>query len=149
MQIPEPRGPISAAVIAILTSQPAESGEALNALEALVPVQLAVARDTVEDDDIPLALFCLYELHYGGLDGVDDGWEWNPGLIAVRRLLEQPFEQGLRTAARDAVPGVPSVPATGPVSDGVATVLFALAAADTGPSLSRYIAKEATLAQLK
>ena len=148
MQIPEPRGPISAAVIAILTGQATESGEALKGLEALVPAQLAMAGDIVEDDDFQLALFCLYELHYGGLDGVDDSWEWNPGLIAVRQLLEQAFEQELRTAAKAAVPEVPSVPATGPVSDGVATVLFALAAADTGPSLSRYVAKEATLAQL-
>lgn len=149
MHIPGQRGPISAAVTEILTGQPAESGEALKALQALVPAQLTKAEDIIEDDDLQLALFCLYELHYGGLDGVDDSWEWNPGLIAVRQLLEQPFEQELRAAARAAVPEVPPVPATGPVSDGVATVLFALAAADTGPSLSRYIAKEATPDQLR
>jgi hypothetical protein len=31
-------------------------------------------RREVLDDDVQLALFCLYELHYGGLAGVDDRW---------------------------------------------------------------------------
>ncbi|MDQ1059992.1 hypothetical protein QFZ23_003893 [Arthrobacter globiformis] len=46
--------------------------------------------DILNDDDIQLALFCLYELHYGGIEGVDDAWEWEPGLIALRRLLGSP-----------------------------------------------------------
>jgi hypothetical protein len=33
-------------------------------------------------------LFCLYELHYGGVDGVDERWEWHPDLIAFRSTLE-------------------------------------------------------------
>jgi hypothetical protein len=151
MQLPAPRGPISAAILAILTGHAADPpvAVAVARLQSLVPVQLDQAGDVIDDDDLQLALFCLYELHYGGLEGVDDSWEWNPGLIVVRQLLEQRFEHGLRTAAQAAVPEVPSVPATGAVSDGVATVLFALAATDTGPSLSRYVAKEATLAQLR
>lgn len=149
MHIPEPRGPISGSLFAILTGPSTQAGEALKELEALVSGQVAIAGDLVEDDDFQLALFCLYELHYGGLAGVDDSWEWNPGLITIRQLLEQPFEQELRAAATAAVPEVPPVPATGPVSDGVAAVLFALAAADTGPSLSRYVAKDATLVQLR
>lgn len=149
MHIPEPRGPISAALLAILAGQPRAKPAALAELQALVTAQLAEAEEVIENDDIQLALFCFYELHYGGLDGVDDGWEWNPGLITVRQLLEQPFERELLTAAKTAVPEVPPVPAAGPVSDGVATVLFALAAADTGPSLSKYVAKKASLAQLR
>ncbi|PTT65367.1 iron-containing redox enzyme family protein [Arthrobacter sp. HMWF013] len=149
MHIPEPRGPLSAALLAVLAGQPTEIVAALTGLPALVAARLAEADDVIEDDDIQLALFCLYELHYGGLDGVDDGWEWHPGLIAVRRLLEEPFERGLRVAAAAAVPEVPPVPAALPVSDGVATVLFALAAADTGPSLSKYVAKKATVPQLR
>ncbi|MDQ0676910.1 hypothetical protein QFZ30_000292 [Arthrobacter pascens] len=149
MQIPEPRGPISAALLAILASRPTEAEAVLTELQALVTANLAEAEDVIGDDDLQLALFCLYELHYGGLDGVDDGWEWHPGLITVRRLLERPFEQDLRHAATTAVAEVPPVPAAGPVSDGVATVLFALAAADTGPSLSKFVAKKATLDQLR
>lgn len=149
MQIPEQRGPISAALLAILAGQPADTPAGLADLQALVTPQLAETEDVIEDDDLQLALFCLYELHYGGLEGVDDGWEWHPGIIAVRRLLEKPFEQALRTAAKAAVPDVPRVPDAGPVSDGVATVLFALAASDTGPSMSKYVAKKATLPQLR
>ncbi|WP_131683022.1 iron-containing redox enzyme family protein [Pseudarthrobacter sp. YALA5] len=148
MHIPEPRGPISAALLALLADQPAEVPGALTGLPELVTAKLSETDDVIEDDDIQLALFCLYELHYGGLDGVDDGWEWHPGLIAVRRLLERPFERELRVAAASAVPVIPPVPAAGHVSDGVATVLFSLAAADTGPSLSKYVAKKATVPQL-
>jgi len=149
MHIPEPRGPISAALLAMLAGQPTASPSALAELQALVTAQLAEAEEVIENDDVQLALFCLYELHYGGLDGVDDGWEWNPGLITIRQLLEQPFERKLLAAAKTAVPEVPPLPAAGPVSDGVATVLFALAAAETGPSLSKYVAKKASLAQLR
>ena len=149
MHIPEQRGPFSAALLAILAGQPEENAAALTDLQGLASAQLAGTADVIEDDDIQLALFCLYELHYGGLDGVDDGWEWNPGLIAVRRLLEQPFEDELRRAAQAAVPEIPPVAAGSPVSDGVAKVLFALAATDTGPSLSKHVAKKATLIQLR
>lgn len=148
MHIPEQRGPVSAALLAILAGPPTDNPAGLAELHVLVAARLAVPEDVIEDDDLQLALFCLYELHYGGLDGVDDGWEWHPGLISVRRLLEQPFEQELRAAARAAVPEVPPVPAAGPGSDGVATVLFALAATDTGPSMSKYVAKKATIDQL-
>ncbi|MGM9471410.1 iron-containing redox enzyme family protein [Pseudarthrobacter sp. YS3] len=149
MHIPEPRGPISAALLAILAGRPEDIPEGLAGLPSLVTARLAEAGDVVEDEDVQLALFCLYELHYGGLDGVDDGWEWHPGVITVRRLLEQPFEQALRAASSAAVSDVPQVPAAGPVSDGVATVLFALAALDTGPSLSKHVAKKATVSQLR
>lgn len=149
MHIPEQRGPISAALLAILAGQPVDTPAGLADLHALVTSQLAEAQDVIEDDDLQLALFCLYELHYSGLDGVDDSWEWHPGMIAVRRLLEKPFEQGLRTAAKAAVPDIPQVPGAVPISDGVATVLFNLAASETGPSMSKYVAKRATLSQLK
>jgi hypothetical protein len=48
------------------------------------------------DDDRQLALYCCYELHYGGFVGVDDGWEWEPSLLGVRAVLERWFEDGLR-----------------------------------------------------
>ncbi|WP_066289814.1 iron-containing redox enzyme family protein [Arthrobacter sp. B6] len=149
MHIPEQRGPVSAALLAILAGQPEGNAAALTDLLALASARQTESADVIEDDDIQLALFCLYELHYGGLDGVDDSWEWNPGLIAVRRILEQPFEKELRREARTAVPEVPQVATGGPVSDGVANVLFALAATDTGPSLSKHVSKKATLGQLR
>ena len=34
--------------------------------------------DPLSDDDAALALYVLYELHYRGFEGVDEGWEWEP-----------------------------------------------------------------------
>ncbi|MFI6642417.1 iron-containing redox enzyme family protein [Streptomyces sp. NPDC050504] len=53
-------------------------------------------------EDLQLALYLLYELHYQGFDGVDDEKEWDPGLLALRRALEQRFLEALRT---DVPPG--------------------------------------------
>jgi hypothetical protein len=52
----------------------------------------------VMSDDYHLALYCCYELHYQGLSGIDDGWEWEPSLLELVRLLEGGFEAHLRAA---------------------------------------------------
>ncbi|MGW5046260.1 iron-containing redox enzyme family protein [Streptomyces griseoluteus] len=88
--LPQPRGDLSAAVIAALSS-----GD--TALDSTPP-------PTVDPygDDLQLALYVLYELHYRGFEGVPDELEWDPGLLAVRRALERPFLAALR---RDVPPG--------------------------------------------
>jgi len=151
MKIPDPRGPLSKALINALAVTPgSDDGSAgVEELLRLVTAQLQEAPDIIGDDDVQLALFCLYELHYSGLDGVSDEWEWEPGLIRVRRLLERPFEEALRAAAQSAAGELDLPPAAEMTSDAVADVLFGLAATDTGPSVSRYVAKKATLDQLK
>jgi hypothetical protein len=149
MKRPKPRGPLSAALLDLLTHQPGTDPESQAALHSLITGRRPLADDIIEDDDVQLTLFCLYELHYGGLDGVDDAWEWNPGLITLRLLLEEPFERALRAAAR--LSGGPLELSSGknPDSDAVADLLFGLAAQDGGPSLSRYVAKKATADQLR
>lgn len=149
MKRPNPRGPLSAALLDLLTHPPGTDPETQAALHSLIAGQPPLADDIIEDDDVQLTLFCLYELHYGGLDGVDDAWEWNPGLITLRLLLEEPFERALRAAAR--LSGGPLELPSGknPDSDAVADLLFGLAAQDGGPSLSRYVAKKATADQLR
>jgi hypothetical protein len=158
MKIPEARGPASAALFGLLAEAPGSipgtrTDAGVAALHQQVSRQLAATADVIGDDDLQLTLFCLYELHYSGLEGVSDEWEWAPGLIQVRQLLEKPFEAALRQAAAEAAgdaAGEPELPAaTQPTSDAVADVLFGLAARDTGPSLSRYVAKKASLDQLK
>lgn len=149
MRVPVTRGPVSAALLEVLTQAPDTAGPALKELENLVVRQLAEADDIIADEDIQLALFCLYELHYSGLDGASDSWEWEPALIRVRRLIEEPFEAALRTAAHEAAAGVELPEEAAMTSDAVADVLFGLAAADTGPSVSRFVARKATLDQLK
>ncbi|MYV40551.1 iron-containing redox enzyme family protein [Streptomyces sp. SID1328] len=88
--LPQPRGDLSAAVIAALIS-----GD--TALDSTLP-------PTVDPygEDLQLALYVLYELHYRGFEGVPDELEWDPGLLAVRRSLERPFLAALR---RDVPPG--------------------------------------------
>ena len=103
MKIPDARGPISRGLFRLLADGTGDDSAAqgtLRDLTELINGQLALADDIIDDGDVQLTLFCLYELHYGGLDGVDDRWEWNPGLIALRQLLEGPFELALRCVAR-------------------------------------------------
>ncbi|WP_226759617.1 iron-containing redox enzyme family protein [Arthrobacter sp. SO3] len=149
MLIPTPRGPISAGLFRLLAGSPGDDAGAHDALRDLVGAQLPLIDDIIDDGDVQLTLFCLYELHYGGLDGVTDRWEWHPGLIALRQLLEEPFERALRDAALlSAGPGLP-VSAAGLDRDAVADILFGLAAQDSGPGMSRHVAKKATLDQLR
>ncbi|MDP9697044.1 UNVERIFIED_ORG: hypothetical protein J2X79_004628 [Arthrobacter globiformis] len=149
MQIPKPRGPISSALFELLADETGNTAESLAGLHRLATTRLAGMQDIIGDDDAQLALFCLYELHYSGLDGVPDEWEWEPGLIRLRQLLEKPFEAALRTAAKEAAGEVDLPAANELTSDAVAGVLFDLAGRDTGPSVSRYVARKASLEQLR
>ncbi|MGV9881508.1 iron-containing redox enzyme family protein [Streptomyces sp. NPDC003006] len=47
-------------------------------------------------EDLQLALYVLYELHYQGFQGVSDEREWDPELLALRHALEQRFLAALR-----------------------------------------------------
>jgi hypothetical protein len=102
--------------------------------------QVATPADPLADADLQLALYLCYELHYRGLPGVADEWEWEPSLLALRRELEACFEATLR--ARVPVPPAPAGP------EEMDLALRAVAEADTGPPLSRYIEREATLEQV-
>lgn len=130
------RGPLSAALIRNLIGDE-ESDHAAQAEAAL-----ARTDDIVRDDDIQLSLFLLFASSYGALPQIDPAREWDPDLIATRRLLEDAFERALRVS----VP-VPETPEA--TVDAVGRALFALAEADTGPSLSRYVAKKATPEQAR
>ena len=136
MAVPEDRGPASATVVAALR------GGHVAGLHEAVTGATARTADVLRDEDLQLALFLLYELHYGGLAGVDDELEWSPQLIAARAVIEAAFERALRDAV---VP--PERPE--PTASAVAEALFTLTGADSGPSLSRYIARKATLEQLR
>lgn len=149
MKRPAARGPVSDALLTVLAGGPDGAAEDLELLYRLAATQLAETTDIIGDDDLQLALFCLYELHYTGLDGVPDQWEWEPDLLRVRRLLEDPFEAALRLAAAEAAQDLDLPSDAGLTSDQVADVLFGLAASDTGPSVSRYVARKASLQQLK
>ncbi|WP_239071214.1 iron-containing redox enzyme family protein [Cellulomonas chitinilytica] len=110
-------------------------------LTVLTQRVLGQAADLVTDDDVQLALYVMYELFYGGFDGVDDDWEWDPELLGVRSLVETALEKQL--LARVAVPD--DVP---PDRAAVADALFALTAPGPGPSVARFVAKKASREQL-
>lgn len=84
-RLPQPRGPLSEAVVAAL-----EDGTATALPDA------GAADAEPYGDDLQLALYVLYELHYRGFAGVDETREWDPELLRLRRALEGRFLQALR-----------------------------------------------------
>ena len=127
-RLPRPRGPLSTFVIGHLLRPPHPLGK------------LPWPPDAWDDDDLQLALYTCYELHYRSFAGVDERWEWHPELLAFRSRLEEVFEKGVAAAV-------------GPnAGDGrVEDQLWALASPNgaSGPSLSAYIAERGTLEQVR
>jgi hypothetical protein len=134
---PVPRGPLSATVLAALHAAPG----ALSGGDAIA-LDLPGAAAVLADDDLQLALYCCYELHYRGFTGVDEGWEWDPGLLAVRARLEDAFEVALREALAGWTP-----PRAEAATMDVA--LRAIADADDFPSLARHLETRGTAAQFR
>src|SRR3954451_19638839 len=120
-RLPEPRGPVSEALFAALRRP---------------PQPIAEPADEVEFEDLQLALYCCYELHYRGFEGVDDAWEWDPGLLAFRAELERQFEADVR-----ALGGAPDEP---PDPETIDVALREVMHADDAPSVSTFIEREAT-----
>ncbi|RSN24022.1 hypothetical protein DMC63_05465 [Streptomyces sp. WAC 05977] len=89
-RLPEIRGPLSAAVVDTLAGGRRDDFD----LEA------ATDADPF-GEDLQLALYVCYELHYQGFDGVDPEWEWDSRLLGFRSVLEHAFLDGIRAA----VPG--------------------------------------------
>ncbi|MFW5471213.1 iron-containing redox enzyme family protein [Knoellia sp. CPCC 206435] len=81
-RLPTARGPISRAVIDHC------SGRALP-----LPAEVSVADPYGED--LQLALYVCYELHYRGFDGVPDAMEWDLPLLGLRLELEEVFLEAL------------------------------------------------------
>jgi hypothetical protein len=129
--LPEPRGERSALLLEHLDDE-------LHALPTAPPVN---GVDPLTDDDLHLALYLCYELHYRGLPGVDERWEWEPSLLALRREWEAVFESGLLAAIGPPVAGDVAWPE-------MDLALRAVIDADDGPSLSRHLERDGTLDQM-
>ena len=129
--LPTPRGPLTELLIAELVREP----------HALPPVTTEPAADPLADEDLQLALYMCYELHYRGIPSVDERWEWAPSLVGVRGALEEQFERALM----DAVPFTgDAVPA-----DELDRALRSIEEDDEGPSLSSYVRARATLEEVR
>jgi hypothetical protein len=131
MRLPAPRGPLSSALAEHLFAPPHSV--------RVWPEVGGRTSDAVVDEDLQLALFICYELYYGGFAGVDARWEWQPSLLALRAALEDTFEQTLI--------GLVGTDQTPPVE--VPARLFEMTAAEYGPSLSRFMQRDATLGQFR
>jgi hypothetical protein len=128
--LPEPRGPITSSLFRALVQGPgAPLASHLGSLSG----------DTLADDDLQLALYICYELHYAKLEGVNERWEWTPSLLGFRAMLEARFQSGL-----DALVS----PSSSEESLDVGGSLQRLVAADSGPSLSRYVETQASQREL-
>ncbi len=72
--LPNPRGPLSTALIAYLR------GDASS-----LPCRPVRTRDGIADEDLQLALYCCYELHYRGFESVSAVREWDADVIRFPR----------------------------------------------------------------
>jgi len=130
--LPSARGPLSERLTGRLRGRPPG---------ALPAAAIPSGADPLADDDLHLALYLCYELHYRGLPGVDERWEWEPALLRWRAGLEEAFERALRAAVP--VPAPPADPAAMDVA------LRAIADADDGPALARHVEARATREQVQ
>ena len=131
MRLPAPRGPLSESLVRDLATRPTLSAGTVQSAARLADE----VTDVLTDEDLQLSLASCYELHYRGFDDVDEGWEWDPDLLAVRRELEQRHLAGLQAL----------VPAPTVSDDPIDQQLAAVIAADDGPSLSRWLARDGQL----
>ncbi|MGI8520198.1 MAG: iron-containing redox enzyme family protein [Actinomycetota bacterium] len=126
MFLPDPRGPLSRHLLERLVQSPHDFPSP--------PPE----GDPLEDDDFHLALYLCYELHYRGLTGVSEAWEWNPSQIAFRQSLEVRFEDALRSR----------IPVESSNGD-IAARLRAVTETDSHPSLADYMRFKSTIEQFK
>ncbi|HEX5989228.1 MAG TPA: iron-containing redox enzyme family protein [Solirubrobacterales bacterium] len=130
IELPPPRGPLSEQLFEALEAP---------AHDRLDPPGAIDCADPVVDDDLQLALYVAYELHYTSIRGVDERWEWSPALLAFRGALERPFEDAVAALVQ---------PAEAAELESVGAALQRIVAEDPGPPLSRYMEAQGTREQM-
>ncbi|MDQ1444575.1 MAG: hypothetical protein QOI20_1039 [Acidimicrobiaceae bacterium] len=140
--LPAARGPVSAAVLSALTEAPGSW--------PVAPTPVIPANHTSwEDEDLQLVLYCCYELHYRGFQGVDEAWEWDPDLLRVRADLERWFDAALHDLVGPHTGPPPPAPTPRPDPIPVPDQIRAAIAEAEGPSLSAYLEGQGTSAQMR
>ncbi|MBW3556207.1 MAG: iron-containing redox enzyme family protein [Actinobacteria bacterium] len=124
-RLPSARGPITEYLLGCLRRPPHQLKQAPEA-----------SGDLLVDDDLHLALYSCYELHYRGFEGVADEWEWEPSLLALRARLESAFFGALIADTGEWFPADP-----GDIEGALGRIL----AGGNGPSMSSYMAHEGTI----
>lgn len=126
MLLPNPRGPLTDALVAALRADDT----------SLLPGAIPASPNPVVDEDLQLFLWIAYELSYRGFEDAPGDWEWQPALVTLRLAAEQQFLDVLR---REVV--VPSS------DEPVPSRLRAIVEADDGPGLASYLQREADRGQ--
>ena len=159
MRQPQARGRRSSALLQILGAPGNEpvDGELLHQVGAG-----ATSAEPLSDEDLQLSLLVLYELHYRGVQGVDERWEWHPQLLGARAQLEAVLEEALRRAGqayRSQVDSPPCsvselAPGAGPSrrdedAGQVMQLLLQMTAPSSKPGLSSHLARHGTKAQYR
>jgi hypothetical protein len=125
MHLPPARGPLSNWLIDHLRD------------ESDTPRPPVASTEPWADEDLQLALWCCYELHYRGFDEVAPEAEWDLSVLAFRDSLEQPWIEWLRAGFWAEVEGKPS------------QLLRELIDNDDGPSLATYLQRHAGLEEFR
>ena len=134
LRLPAARGPMTEMLFAELSRPPHELPGALQ------PLCSAGRSSALYDEDLQLLLFVCYELHYRGVIGVDDRWEWQPSLLGLRQIAEARFERDLEALIERPV---------AVTDEDVPHELARLAGDEDGPSLSKFLQRKATLEQFR
>ncbi|WP_308307478.1 iron-containing redox enzyme family protein [Streptomyces sp. ISL-10] len=125
--LPQARGDLSGAVLDALRGSPV--------VARLPAVREAEGADPL-GDDLQLALYACYELHYLGFVGVDAAWEWDPDLLRLRAAMEENFLCALRAGTQ----GCPDL------EEALGDLLVEPV---RGTGVSRYLHEEGSLWQLR
>jgi hypothetical protein len=108
-------------------------------LDSSGPVPATELIEGATSEDLQLALYVSYELHYRSFAGADDRMEWDPAALAFRGALERRFEE-------TALAGI-EAPDCRPET--VGETLFRMAEEDDGPSLAAYLETAGDLEQFR
>lgn len=133
MQLPRPRGPVSAAVVGALRGGP---------FDATATVAATTAAN-LREADVQLALWTAYEVGYRGFDDADPDAERDLRVLTWRKAAEDLLEQDLR--ARTATMVDEARAAGRSVADRIA----ALVREAPGAPLTRHLQKHATREQFQ
>ncbi len=126
--LPRARGPVTETLFDALLGSPGD-----------LPTLSVGDVDPLADDDLHLALYVCYELHYRGFAGVDERWEWNPSLLGLRARLEDVFESALHEQFGH----------SGPVEPADTTSILMQIANQPGPSVSKYLKDHASVDEFR
>ena len=85
---PAARGPVSTALLDVLTGPEDTPDAAYETLASAVARAVESTEDVLADEDVHLSLFLLYLLHYGPAEFVTGDREWDPELLRIRAVLE-------------------------------------------------------------